>query len=384
MLCCTDDASSVQLAFYTPVWNHGDMENNLTYQQMYRDTYSPVLDTALQQKTSRLTGLVTHLSGCRGKRMEFNSRGKTEADWREQRFEEKKPEELAYGKRAMLPVGFRHALQFSEDDRHLRGDFSVETPQFIEEISNSFARKLDQIVLGSVWDDVRKIWTIAQPESSIDPKTSFYNGKGLGGILGPCYTGENLVTAETMPIMPMLKGGELATSYDDYDGKNIDLETTNVIPANYVRTGTPAMSGLTRGKIFAIMEALQTRYALNPGEMINLAVTPHMLWSLSEDPVFMSKENGFQMLKDGLVNQLLQVKIVAFNNIPQVDIGDGTMVYVLPAWKTEDIYFGVWENPKMEVVKPSMSYDKYVISGMGAAGCARRRLDSVLSVHVAV
>ena len=373
----------VQLVLFVLVCDYGDMENNLTYQQMYRDTYSPVLDTALQQKVSRLTGLVTHLSGCRGKRMEFNSRGKTEADWRTERYEEKQPEELEYGKRCMLPVGFRHALKFSEDDRHLRGDFSVETPQFIEELANSFARKMDQIVLGSVWDNVRKIWTIAQPESSIDPKTSFYNGKGLGGILGPCYTGENLVKAETMPLYPVLKGGELATSISQYNGKNIDMELTNVIPHTYVRKGTPTASGLTKGKIWAIMEALQTRYALNPGEMINLAVTPQMHWELSEDPDFMNKNNGFQMMKEGLVNLLLQVRIVPFNNIPQVEI-DGEMVYVLPAWKSEDVYFGVWENPKMEVVKPSMSYTKYVISGMGAAGCARRRLDSILAVHVAV
>ena len=378
-----DGTPPVQLVLFVLVCDYGDMENTLTYQQMYRDTYSPVLDTALQQKVSRLTGLVTHLSGCRGKRMEFNSRGKTEADWRTERYEEKQPEELEYGKRCMLPVGFRHALKFSEDDRHLRGDFSVETPQFIEELANSFARKMDQIVLGSVWDDVRKIWTIAQPESSIDPKTSFYNGKGLGGILGPCYTGENLVKAETMPLYPVLKGGELATSISQYNGKNIDMELTNVIPHTYVRKGTPTASGLTKGKIWAIMEALQTRYALNPGEMINLAVTPQMHWELSEDPDFMNKNNGFQMMKEGLVNLLLQVRIVPFNNIPQVEI-DGEMVYVLPAWKSEDVYFGVWENPKMEVVKPSMSYTKYVISGMGAAGCARRRLDSVLAVHVAV
>ena len=71
------------------------MENLLTYQQMFRDTYNPAIITALQQETSRLTGLVTHLGGCTGKRIEFNSAGKTEAGWRTDEYEEKDPVELS-------------------------------------------------------------------------------------------------------------------------------------------------------------------------------------------------------------------------------------------------------------------------------------------------
>lgn len=356
------------------------MENLLAYQDMFRDTYSPGIITALQQKTSRLTGLVTHLPGCTGKRMEFNSMGKTEAGFREDEYEEKNPVELSYGKRCMLPIGFRHAIKFSSDWKLLKGQFAVLAPQFIDELTKSFARLLDQIVIGSKWDDAKKRWIVAEPHDAIDPKTSFYNAAGIGGILGPAYVGENLVTPETMPMQPMLKDGELASDYTDYDGKNLDIEKTSVIPLTYVTSGTPVISSLTPEKIMAIIEALQTRYAWDAGETINLAVPPSVQWALARDERFLSKENGFQMLKEGLISTLLGVRIVAFNNIPIVEMADGTLAYACPAWKMEDVYFGMWDDIDIEMVKPSMSYTKYVISGMGAAGCARKRNDTILTV----
>lgn len=347
---------------------------------MFRDTYSPGIITALQQKTSRLTGLVTHLPGCTGKRMEFNSMGKTEAGFREDEYEEKNPVELSYGKRCMLPIGFRHAIKFSSDWKLLKGQFSVLAPQFIDELTKAFARLMDQIVIGSKWDNANNRWTIASPQDAIDPKTSFYNAAGIGGILGPCYTGENLVTPEVMPMQPMLKSGELATVFGDYEGDNLDMEKTSVIPLTYVPSGTPTITSLTIEKIMALLEALQTRYAWDPGDVLNLAVPPSVQWALSRDERFMSKENGFQMLKEGLISNLLGVRIVSFNNIPIVDVGGGQLAYACPAWKAEDVYFGMWDNIDIEMVKPSMSYTKYVISGMGAAGCARKRNDTILTV----
>lgn len=347
---------------------------------MFRDTYNPAIITALQQETSRLTGLVTHLGGCTGKRIEFNTAGKTEAGWRTDEYEEKDPVELSYGKRCMLPIGFRHAIKFSSDWKLLKGQFAVYGPLFTSELKKAFARIIDQIVIGSVWDSGNKRWTIAQPQDSIDSKTSFYNAAGIGGILGPCYVGENLVTPETMPMQPALKGGETADDYSDYDGKNLDMENTSVIPLTYVTSGSPTVSSLTPEKIMALLEALQTRYAWNQGETINLAVPPSVLWALSRDERFMSKDNGFQMLKEGLISTLLGVRIVAFNNIPIVDVGGGTLAYACPAWKTEDVLFGLWDDVDIELVKPSMSYTKYVISGMGAAGCARKRNDTILTI----
>jgi hypothetical protein len=250
-------------------------------------------------------------------------------------------------------------------------------------MKKAFARLLDQIVIGSVWDNTNKRWTIASAQSAIDSKTSFYNAKGIGGILGPCYVGENLVTPETMPMQPTLKGGELAADYTKYDGKNLDMENTSVIPVDYVPSGTKIVTSLTPEKIMALLEALQTRYAWNQGETINLAVPPSVLWALSRDERFMSKDNGFQMLKEGLISTLLGVRIVAFNNIPIVDVGatgSPKLAYACPAWKTEDVLFGLWEDVDIELVKPSTSYTKYIISGMGAAGCARKRNDTIITI----
>lgn len=354
--------------------------NNLTIPDMLRDTYRKQLITVLQQKTSKYTPFVTWMSGASGKRVEFNTRGNTEVDFRVKRFEEKDPDELTFGKRAMIPVGFAKAMHWSEDDKILKGDFSVANQDFIEEMSYGFARKLDCLIIGSWWDDSNKRYTVATAGSNLNVKDSFYNGLGIGGILGPAYVGEHLVTPENVSMEAV------TTDAEAYDGSNLKWEETTVIPYDYTESGTPEPTSMTKAKLLAAMRAMEMRDALDDGGVLNVAITPAMKYELMNDPFFQTKDHGYQVLKDGFFNSFLNIRFLVTRMVPQVEIStpEGTKtVYACPVWRTEDVYAAWWDNLKYEIVKPSMSYDEIVISAKGALGCARRRLNTVLTIHCA-
>lgn len=355
--------------------------NTFTIPDMYRDTYRNQLITTLQQKTSKYTPFVTWMSGAEGKQIEFNTRGTTEVDFRQKRFETKEPDELLFGRRSMIPVGFAKAMHWSDDDKILKGNFAVANQDFIEEMSHGFARKTDCIILGSWWDDENKRYTIAQGGSTPKVQDKFYNGLGVCGILGPAYVGEHLNETETILMEAT------TTDKEAFDGSNLDWAVTSVIPYDYAGTGTPQPSSMTLPKLLAAMQAMETRDALGEDGVINVAITPAMKYELMQDPFFQTKDHGYQILKDGFFSSFLNIRFLVTRMIPQVEIttADGTKtVYACPVWRTEDIYAAWWDNLKYDIVSPSMSYDEIVISAKGAMGCARRRLETVMTIHCAV
>lgn len=356
--------------------------NTFTIPDMYRDTYRNQLITTLQQKTSKYTPFVTWMSGAEGKQIEFNTRGTTEVDFRQKRFETKEPDELGFGRRSMIPVGFAKAMHWSEDDKVLKGSFAVANQDFIEEMSHGFARKSDCIILGSIWDEEDKRYTIAKGGSTPRIQDKFYNGLGVCGILGPAYVGEHLNQEETVSFEVVTTDGA------SFAGSNLDWATTPAIPYDYAGTGTPTPSSMTLPKLLAAMQAMETRDALGEDGVINVAITPAMKYELMQDPFFQTKDHGYQVLKDGFFSSFLNIRFLVTRMIPQVEVqdskGETISVYACPVWRTEDIVAAWWDNLKYDIVKPDMSYDEIVISAKGAMGCTRRRLETVMTIHCAV
>ncbi len=349
---------------------------------MYRDTYKTMLITKLQQKTSKYTPFVTWMPGASGKRIEFNTRGNTEVDFRQTRFETKVPDEMEYGKRCMLPVGISKSMHYSDDDILLKGEFAMKAADFVEEMTYGFARKSDSLILGTVWDDVNKRWTIAQGNPSLDSRTSFYKGAAIGGILGPAYVGEHLNEVETIATTPVLLG-EGST----YDGSNLDYEQSTVVPVDYTDSGTPTVDTINIPKLMAAMQLMESRDALDDGGVLNVAIHPSMKYHLMTLPEFRDEKYGYQVLKDGFFNAFLNIRFLVSKQVPKITINHGGTskeVYAVPVWRTEDIYAAWWENIKFDIVSPSMSYDEIVVSAKGAMGCARRRHNTVLTIHCAV
>lgn len=355
-------------------------ENVLELIKMYRDTYNTTIIEKLQQKISKYTPFVTWLPGATGKRIEFNTRGNLDVEFRQTRFETKVPVEMEYGKRSMLPVGFAQSAHYSEDDLLLKGQFPFKAADFIEEMTYGFARKSDCVILGSVWDEEKNRWTIANGSASLDSRTSFYKGAAICGILGPAYVGEHLNELETVATTPVL------TSGDAFDGTNLDWEQSTVVPVDFMGDSTPTVDGINLPKLMAAMQLMESREALDDNGVLNIAIHPSMKYKLMTLPEFRDEKYGYQVLKDGFFNSFLNLRFLVTKQVPKIDVqvnGETKEVYCCPVWRTEDVHAAWWENFKFDIVSPSMSYDEVVVSGKGAFGCARRRHNTILTIHCA-
>lgn len=357
------------------------MAAELDITKMLRDTYRKNLILELQQRTSKYKDYVTWLPGASGKRIEFNGRGTTEVDFRTQRFEEARPDELTFFKRSMLPVGIVKSMHYSDDDRTLAGDFSVASADFIEEMSNGFARKSDSLILGTVRNEERKRWEIAQGTGGgVTMPAGFYNGGAIGGILGPAYVGEHLNELETVSMEAATTKGEA------YDGSNLDWENTSVIPADYSSTGTPELSGITIDKLLAPIQAMEERDALEDNTTINMAITPGMKTELMRMDEFKNRDFGRSSFVHGFYDNFLNIRFLVTKQIPKVDVtinGQTKEVYACPVWRTEDIVAAWWEHVTFDIVRPDRMIDEILIKAKASMGCTRRRHNTVMTVHCA-
>lgn len=391
------------------------MSDNATLDRkaMLRDVFIPQLQEELQQTGTEYMDLATDISSRipetnLGKRIEFDGIGKTEVDFRKQEYETVDPKVFKHYKRAMLPVGLVHSLKKTEDHEIRSGAFQVTAADFIKQMRNGWNRKLSQCIIGSVWDATHKmwqiptdkvgdagsealpLWTFSEYQSGDDG--DFYSVDGdaapgaLGGLLGTNYVGANLTTKEVMVPYAMLTTGSLddPQSYA-YDGSNLDIEKTNVLPVNFVRSGTPARSGMTEAKLLGIREAFETRYAVKDGDIINLGITPKQKYDLIALDKFQQGKYGFQTLKNGLMSEVLGIRFYVTSLIPQVNIGkDKTtnldMVYANPAWITSDLMYAMWKNVDMKYVEPSTAVDWGLWKAWGSIGSARARKETTMMV----
>lgn len=170
-----------------------------------------------------------------------------------------------------------------------------------------------------------------------------------------------------------------------YDGSNLDIEKTNTLPVNFVRSGSPARSGMTEAKLLGIREAFETRNAVKDGDIINLGITPKQKYDLIAMDKFQNGKYGFQTLKNGLMSEVLGIRFYVTSLIPKVNIGkDKTtnldMVYANPAWITEDLKYAMWKNVDLKYVEPSTAVDWGLWKAWGSIGAARARKETTMMV----
>lgn len=356
---------------------------------MYRADYEPGLMQALQLSANTMEDKVRvfHLTG---KETEIDAIGKTELDLRTKRMQEKSFEELAFRKRYMRPAALAKSLTLSKDDFKFKGKLAVKMQDLHDQLVKAAARAYLWVTLGVTRDK--------DPVANANTVPSTADKTGAAGVTGP-YSSTNIYIGgmfginqvsdddgstridEALPMQPII-GGALTTDYFTEYTKagQIDMENTNVIPANYVLTGKPVNTDLTITKIRAAREALEARHAINADEMMYMMITPHQKSMLYAD-TRLQKECGWQILKDGLMSEIMGLRLVVSNYVPKVQVG-GKWVRACPVWDKESMGFGMWDSVSLKAYElDQLSYDQIAIDFQVAIGAARLRTESFLTIH---
>lgn len=362
------------------------------YKDMTRDVYDQRLMEQLQIQNNAFEEFVTVTSVETGKSLETNTMGKFEMDIRTQRFEAKKKEQAVFGKRFINPVALCKAVTMSKDDLKIAGVFQAGASQYFRQLAHAAGRAKMMLILGIIWDAEKKIYRVPTAEEaeqgagqySVDTLYS-KNGVPLQGILGTCFGGLNGSKKLELAQKPMGTDGELIEDYlTSYtEAGMVDLETTSVIPANYVHTGKAELSNLTLAKVRAVVEALKWRNVVQGDELVNLAVTPSQMTALiMEDKLQNSLYSLTRSIDRGTVNTALGVRFIETNMLPMHDLGDGKLVRINPAWVTEDVELAVWSDIETDIYRErEQNWDGIVMTCEFIAGAARKREESVVCIH---
>ncbi len=368
-----------------------DPNNTAQITEMYRESYEPVLIRNLQQNESVIKPYARILSGCKGESRVMSSIGDTKLNRRTSRLQRIVRSELPYGERRMLPELFDKALIMSTDDQALKGEFPAKMDDLIVELTAAAARSCDEVLLGTIYDDDINDYIIKQHDSISDTAEdgSPYEGGTTGGIFGDAYAGKNGTIKKPLPLQPYLTGTGLAATYDLYTGEAstpLDFKKTNVIPVNWVESGSTNETNLTLDKILVAITCMETRHAHRKGDKLCLAITPRQKLEMIRWEEMQNQNYGFQSLKSGHVNELLGVNILVTDMLPRVNVGtvaNPHWVRALPMWKQEDICFGVWQDTKCHVTPLDQDYiDVVQVLLTCGFGAGRKREESVLSILV--
>lgn len=358
---------------------------NLTTIQMYAEGRDKQFVEAFQQESSDLINYATvehvgnvkvHLVPIGGTR-EFGHRGA--------RKEEINATEDKFGWRAIRPVIMDDWAELNTVDPKFLDNLPINLTRIAVSQGKAAARATDSILMGScICNDsslpvygeriVRTSTTIHSDAVTNSP----YKGGTPSGIFGTAYDGEYGDVAVELGLKPIVMGSSTPlANYTDYTASSVlDLARTPVIAVNYVESGTPVVSGLTKAKLMAGITALRSRHAT--GQLV-LSITHKQALQLLNDPDMQNVLYGFQVMKNGLPDSILGCKLLITDHVPLVNIG-GRWVRACPLYNKEDLVYGIWENVSFQVKEPG-NYKSTIYAGATMMmGATRRRDEAFVSI----
>ena len=246
------------------------------------------------------------------------------------------------------------------------------------------ARATDSILMGSCTCNVsgplfgEKIVRTSTTLFSDAVVNSPYKGGTPSGIFGTAYEGKYGDVAVELGLQPIVMGN--TTPLEDYTkytaSSVLDLARTPVIAVNYVASGTPELSGLTKDKILAGITALRSRHAT--GQLV-LAITHKQALQLLNDPEMRNVLYGFQVMKDGLPDSILGCKLLVTDHVPLVNVG-GRWVRACPLYHKDDLVYGIWEKVHFQVKEPGNYKSTLYAGATMMMGATRRRDEAFVSI----
>ena len=357
---------------------------------MYEKTKTTQLKTALQKTSSDIQAYARPVEGCNGKMWQLPFVGTTEVNDRTTRHQDIVADELALGQRNMRPRLFEKFLAWSTDDPKFLAGLGFNTTTMVKELGNAANRAKDPVLMGTCLD--KNTSSPTQGEYIIQKHNTMftdavngspYKAGTTGGLLGPNYVGEDgLIETVELPFQPYIEGRGLIEKYTDYtESTFVDLRRTNVIPVNFTLSGTPGNpTGLNEEKVIAGMNALKARYATGT---ICLGITYKQVIDLMTNEKLQNILYGHQVLKNGLPESLMGVRLVITDSLPLVNIGTSAApkyVRVCPMWVAEDLIYGVWENARFHMKQPDPKIDTLWVGVTFGLGASRTREETVVSI----
>lgn len=184
--------------------------------------------------------------------------------------------------------------------------------------------------------------------------------------------------AVNLPMQPVVLGATTPISkYTDYvESSVLNLRKTNVIPVNYVESGTPKLSGWTPGKLTAAVTAMRARKKTG---RLALAVTPQQALNILNDEQMRNMLYGHQVLKDGMPDSILGVKLLVTDHVPLVNVG-GRWCRACPLWAVDDLIYAIWEDVRFEVRQPQHLKSTIYAGATLMWGATRRREESFITI----
>ncbi len=369
------------------------MRINESLVEQYEKEKSEVLNEAIQETASKLKPFCNVITGLTGDYYVEPFEGDAELDYRRQRYEDFKPTEMSYASRGMRSNLFQGSKRMSTDDPLFLNHFPANLTRMAKQLGHAAERVYDRVILGTRIDNAAgsatKGQSLIMQEGDIwdDAEDGSPYGGVTGGILGDNYAGRSGTQKLALPQQPVLIGSETPiTGYltNFTSPRSLDMELTNVIPANYVEDGDTVLSGLTIAKLRAVRRCFEER-KIDGNEILNIAITPEQKWDLMKDAQLQSALSGYTTIKTGFMDDLYGIRFIVTKNTPLVNIGtaaDPKWVRACPVWRTKDVTLGVWANPEIHIrQKPGLSIDELVVGCTCGFGAYRKYDELVLSVH---
>lgn len=357
---------------------------------MYAKTRTTTFVRELQKEVSDLEGKCKLVNAGNGKMYQFPIHGSTEMGFRKQRKEEITGTELSYAYRDMLPLLMTKWLDYSTDDPLFLANLPINVTNGAKELAHAAARMKDQIFMGTWRDLVVSSPTygeyVIRKHNSVNADAvdgSPYNGGTTSGIFGDAYVGERGEERVALAQQPVLMGAvtPIAKHTDYTSGCVLNLRLTNVVPYNYVKSGTPTGTGLNVDKMAA---AIQCFAARNAKGTKYIAITPQQALDIMTDEKFQNKLYGHCVIVNGLPASIMGVQVVITDTVPLVNVGTPEapkFVRSCPMWVGEDLIYGIWQNMEIRVRQRDDMEDLLQVGARLGMGCARQREETFVCIH---
>ena len=357
---------------------------------LFEASRTDMLNRMLQKEVSDLAGYATILPDCTGDYHKLTFGSNTELVGRTDFDEVIKAEEMTYNVRGIKPLMYERWHKFLPEKTNFMRNFPLTTTNVVNELRPALERAKDFNLMGTIVDTKKSSPTegevIVRKHNTYDESAENGNPMKMGatsGYFGDAYAGKTGDASIELPMQPYVDGTGLVTKWDEYDESvALDMKRSNVVPVNYVPSGSATPSGWTVDKFILVYEMLQARYANKRGTIVH-AITHRQAAEILRNEKFQNLLFGNQVLKTGLMDSLFGIKFLVTDTLPLVNIGDGgspKWVRACPTWCVEDLVFGVWDDAEFHIRQPQDRVKTVYLGCTFAMGSGRKREESCITM----